>query len=373
MKRILFLPALLAILFLAIPDPVQAKALSDDFAALEELFDKGSLSELTEKLYSAKAINDEERALKTYLSAMLRKEREDTINLLQQGIDRFPKTHYGQMAMLERAKIHILLRETDEAKALLDRIASTEIRERYYWLGVCADESADHSQTINYCENYLRLDPQGEYVEEAHYLIAGAYEGQKKYRSAISTLGKLKAIEGYPSNEQHYYYRLGTLHKLAENPAEAIRVFRQGFELDRNSETAFLIEDGIFELKAKFGSRVDVSFLYPYTKMDLPSIPDQCVPAPHPGPPADLSSPVKLREKPTGGYFVQAGRFSVEDNASRLSASIRDLNLAACYFEDTSKPDNPWVVVCGPFTRTDADAARQTLLNNGIECFITRF
>jgi tetratricopeptide (TPR) repeat protein len=365
--------AYLAMIFLLLPSLVLAANLSRQFEELEDLYERGELSELSENLYESKATNDEERALKTYLGALLKKDRADTINLLQQTIDRFPKTHYSQLSLLERAKIHILLRETEEAEAKLKRITSTQIRERYYWLGICAEAKDDHGRTISYCENYLRLDPKGKYVEEAYYLIAGAYEAQRKYQSGITTLRKLQSLKGYPTNEQQFYYRLGTLYKLAENPQEALRVFRQGFEMDRNSEAAFLIEDGIFELRQKFGSLVDVSFLYPYTQMDIPSFPGQCVPEPHPGPPADLTSPVKLNAKPTGGYFVQAGRFSNEDNASRLSLSIRDLNLAAGYFADDARPDTPWVVVCGPFTRTDAESARQTLLNNSIDCFITRF
>lgn len=367
------IPACLAILVLILPVVLPASDPRPEFEELEVLYSEGDISGLSEGLYRVRAKNDEERALVSYFSAMLKKDRADTIALLDQTIQRFPKTHYGQLSLLERAKIHILLREMREAEELLKRITSTRIRERYYWLGICAEARDEDEQTINHCENYLRLDPDGKYVEDAYYLIAGAYENQRKYQSGISTLKKMRSLEGYPTNEQEYYYRLGTLYKLAENPAEAIQVFRQGFELDRNSETAFLIEDGIFELKAKFGSLVDVSFLYPYTKMDIPDIPNLCVPEPHPGPPVNLSSPVKLEVKPEGGYFVQAGRFSVEDNASRLSNSIRELNLAAGYFEDNARPENPWVVVCGPFSRTDAESVRQTLLNNSIDCFITRF
>jgi tetratricopeptide (TPR) repeat protein len=44
------------------------------------------------------------------------------------------------------------------------------------------------------------------YLENTYYIIANAYRKQGKYQSAITTLEKLKKIEGYPKNEQYFYY-----------------------------------------------------------------------------------------------------------------------------------------------------------------------
>ncbi|MBW6514502.1 MAG: SPOR domain-containing protein [Candidatus Syntrophosphaera sp.] len=345
-------------------------AFRPEFQNLANLYQSGRLDELASQLLSSKASNDEERALQSYLSAMLKTRKSESMPLLQQTADRYPNTHYGQLAMLERARIHILEREIAEAKALLQRIRSTEIRERFYWLGVCADALDDHASTISHCDQYLRLDPAGTYIGEAHYLLAGAYQEQGKYQSGITTLRKLEALPGHPRDEQYFYYRLGRLYQLAGNNREAMLQYKKGFELNRNSQVAFLIEDSLFELKERHGSAIDISFLYPYTAMDIIVPAEDAPPITTP----DLTTELKLDAKPSGGFFVQAGRFSVETRASQLSLDIRAINLGASYFEDKANRSTPWVVVSGPYpSRTEADAVRQALIGKGIECFITQF
>jgi tetratricopeptide (TPR) repeat protein len=370
--RALILPSLLLLLtFSAALLP--AVEFRSEFRALEEAYNSGNLSRLPALLSESTAKNDEERALLSYLSAMLAKDSESAARLLQQTIDRYPSTYYGQMGMLERARIHIVERQIPQAQSLLQRINSTGIMERFYWLGYCSEASDRFDEAIAHCENYLRLDPRGRYLENAYYLIAGAYQCQKKYQSALSTLEKLRAIDGYPRNEQYFYYLQGCLYKLAGNSAEALQSLKHGFELNRKSPLAFEIEDELFRLRDKYGASIDLTFMYPYTQLDIPELEADTLAT---GPVAafDPSKPAKLDAKPTGGYFVQVGRFSSETNAGKRTTEVRNLNLTASYFQDKGNKDTPWVVVIGPYTiQSEADRVRQILAQNSIDCFITRF
>lgn len=347
---------------------------SEPCQRLEALYQKGNLDELGALLLTVKAQNAEESALLLYMNALLKTRKTDVAALLSDCIERYPGTFYGQQSMLELAKIHLLERDSAKAKTLLQKITSLEILERYYWLAVCAETLDDSALVIANCENYLRLAPQGQYLEEAYFLIAETYQNQGKYQSAISSLNKLQSIDGYPQAKQYFFYLLGLQQHLAKNPREAVASYKQGLELNKLSQLAFQIEDKLFELKEKYPASVDLSFLYPYSELDLPQIGDtQPVPVISETPPPQKTE-LKLTAKPGGGFFLQLGRFGVEANAHKLSYSIRQMELSSNYFEDRNNKSVPWVVISGPYqTKNEAELVRQTLLDKDINSFITQF
>ena len=371
MRRLLPLVALI-LMVAGLPLNLNAQTLSKDLQKLEQFYNNGSLAELRKDLPAAKAKTDEEQAFLIYLNALLKTSAAESIPLLDQAVSAHPGTHYGQLCMLERAKIHLLERQIEQAELLLQKISAASILERYYWLSLCADARDDYERIISNAQSYLRLDPRGTYAESAWYLIAGAYQKQGKFQSAITSLNKLAALEGYPQRKQYFHYFLGLLYKQAGNPAEAARSFRQGYEINRNSQLALQIEDELIALKAKHPSSVDLGSIYPYPRLNI-------VPAPADTLAAgkilrDDKTPLKLAARPGGGYFVQAGRFGQEANASKLTTGIRELRLAANYYEDSANKTTPWVVVSGPYTaKSEADEARQLLLSSNIDCFITQF
>jgi tetratricopeptide (TPR) repeat protein len=359
----------LAVAFQAFPT-ASAASLRKEFTTLEEQYRKGELDDLAEGLLGAKPNNDDERALVLYLNAMLKVKESDALALLQQAGTKYPATLYGQTSILEQAKILILIRQAAGAKILLAGINSASLLERYYWLGVCAEMLDDTAGVINHAENYLRLDPRGEYSEQAHFLLAEAYLAQGKHQSAVSTLNRVPE----PKHRQYYLYLLGLAYQKAGNYNEALSNYKRGIELDKYSQIAFQIEDQLFELQKTHGSRVDLSFLYPYEELDLPIATGDSVSTTPATPPPSLGLPLKLGAKPSQGIYVQAGRFSVEANASSLSDTIRRLNLSSNYFEDKGNKSMPWVVVSGPYpTKGEADSARSLLLGNDIDCFITTY
>ncbi len=368
MKALQLTPSLL-IMFLVssilLPLGLDAK-LGKAFTALEDTYRKGNIYELESHMIGVKPTNDDERAMVDYFTAMLKTKISEQTLLLDQIIAKYPKTLYGNISRLERAKMYILEREYAKAREHLQKITSTDIMERYYWLAVCADAMDDHDITISNAETYLRMDPKGDYHEECHFLIADSYISRSQYQSALNTLSKLKN----PQDSQYHAYMVGYCHHMLKNPTDAVKHYKAAIEINRNGQFAYSAEDRLFELKQAYGSKVDLSFLFPYPDLDIPDVPvaeEPVVVTPVVRDPIP-DTPLKLTARPTQGKFIQAGCFSVEANASQLTYSIRKLRLPANYYHDKKKG---WVVISGPFSNDkDAEQALSEMKATKIDGFI---
>lgn len=357
-----------------------------DYLELERQYKTGQLSQVKSSLAALKPRRDEEKALVGYYSALCQKTKTEALAEFQAVAQAYPKTSYGQFSMLEAAKIHILEREIPAAQSLLRNITSADIIERFYWMAVSFYWLEDFSAAIANAENYLRLSPSDALAESALHLVADAYIAQKKYQSAVSSLDKIKKL---PEQDlQYYYYRLGYAQELLGDFGQATRAYRTGYELDKYSQAAFGIEERLFALRSR-APALDLSFLYPYTPLEL-DLPDPVsdsttADAPEAVKPREItpsvplpeitsSMPIKLLIKPKSGFFLQAGRFSVESNAERLVQSIRSMKIPSTYYEEGSKGSKTWVVLAGPFeNQQQTDAAKTLLFQSEINSFIVQY
>lgn len=359
--------------------------LRKDFLDAVQLYDKGKLDEFQDALGNLQATNDDERACLVYYHSMLKQQSTDALAGFQQVIAKYPGTEYAQMSLLEAGKLQILERDIDAAKASLRKISSTKLMERFYWLALCAWWEDDYEGAINNAENYQRQAPKGEFTESSTYIIAESYLVQKKAYSAITVLNKLLSMKLVDVDEQYLLYRLGYAYQMSDKYIDALGYYQRGYEMNKYSQVAYLIEDRLFELRSK-NKNIDISFLYPYSLLEIATetdTPPLSSPTPTPTPqispstpvtPVSAGDPVKLKGKPSAGYWIQAGRFSQEANANKLVVNIRLLNLPAAYYEDVSAGKKTWVVVSGVYEeKAKADSARTLLVSKDINCFVTQY
>ncbi len=349
-----------------------------EFLDTEKLFLNGNLDGFTGALLNLKPSNDEERAFVAFHNAILKKDSETSITQLTQLTSKFSNTRYGQLGFLELAKIFVLKRDISQAMANLRKITATDLDEKSYWQAVCSYQQGDWQTAINHSETFLRLSPSSIYTEDAYYLIANSYINQNKAHSAITALNKLKSIKDLPTDLQYFHYRLGYAYELNRSTQDALSQYRTGYLLNKYSQIAYQIEDRLFALKAA-QNNIDLNFLYPYVELQLGEVTVVTPPPQTPATPVESISQassgqaLKVSDKPSGDYLIQAGRFSNETNAENLVKRIRSFDLPAVYYEAMHNNQKTWVVVCGPYsTQQDAIFAHTKLREHEVDCFITR-
>lgn len=358
---------------------LSALELRRDFASLANQYRRGQIDNVAEQILRLQANSDEERAFLLYYGAKLKANMTESLSLHQQNITRFPTSYHGQLSMLEVAKNQILQHDLSSAKALLRRITHPEIPERLYWQAVCAFHLEEYEDSAGFAENYIRQGSSGDYFEQAYYLLADAHSQQNRHSNSVNTLNRLRAISSFPTDEQFFYYRLGYAQERSGASRDALNSYQRSYEMNKFSQTAYMVEDRLFAMRSRVGSSLDISFLYPYTVIadstasaDSASVTSNTQ-STSPDP-AILNAPLKISGRPNRGIFLQAGRFSVEANAISRANEIRARNMPSSYFEEQQGGRATWVVMSGPFeSATASEQARQTLVSQSIDCFVVRY
>lgn len=356
------------------------QALNQDFRALEEAFNRGDTALCRSLLPKLTAGDPDESAYLLYYKAMLNPDADFAKGSLQALVTNHPRHHLAQKGWLELGKISLLDRNYTEALSHLGKITDPNLDDKHFWIAKAYYEKSDYTNAIASAGQYLRVANEHSGIEEMTFLTADAYIALEQYNSAINSLRKLLAASEKVQDEQYLRYRYGYAAEMLDNRAEALNQYKAGYELNRFSQLAYLIEDRLFEMRERFGSGIDLSFLYPYASGPLPEIvvaqqntnpdevnsnqPDSTKTAVNP-PPKEIN-PNEQR-----GIYLQAGRFSSQNNAIKLCDRIYKLKLAAQYYKSTQFQDVSWVVLAGPFpTELDAVNAKTLLRDNNIDSFI---
>ncbi len=375
-KSLLFL-ILISFLFLT---PIFSASIKSDIQSIIDSYEKAEFEKCNSLIQKSQAENHEEKAIVFYYTIMLTSDVETAKTNLQALIDAYPKTHYSQMALLELGNLFLLDREYDRALSFYNKVTEPDISEKHFWIANVYFQKGDYSNAIASGNQYLRLSKPSQKQEDIYYLIADSYINLNQYNNAINTLKKLLTYPDRIQEEQYLRYRYGYASELLGNKLEALSQYQQGYELDRFSQLAYLIEDRLFEMRAKYGASIDLSFLYPYTASPLPDIvlaeqnkTDKVMEPVNP----DTTSAVKdlvpkeIDVTKQQGLFLQAGRFSMQNNAFKLCERIIGLGLVAQYYKSTQFKDVSWVVLVGPYqTQLEAINAKNLLTENGIDSFI---
>jgi tetratricopeptide (TPR) repeat protein len=352
-------------------------AVRPEMQAIANYYEQGSPANCAAALSTAIPLGDEETALVSYYNAILSTEADSAKAKLESIAAHFPKTRYAQLGLLELGKLALLDRNYDVALGWFNKITEPDLDAKHYWIAETWYQKGNFANALASGNTYLRLAPTGSDAEDAHFLLTDAYISLEQYNNAISTLKKLLSKPEIITDEQYLRYRYGYAAEMLDYRPEAISQYKQGLELNRFSQLAFQIEDRLFGMRERYGSIIDLNFLYPYSQGPLPDIVQAELDDKIPNDNQDSTSvttivtPVQVNGTPAEGIYLQAGRFSSQNNAVKLCERILKLNLNAQYYQSTQFKDVSWVVIVGPYSaELDAVNAKTTLRENSIDSFI---
>ncbi len=370
----------ISILFLTLSISMLLCAIRTEFQSITDMYNDGEQDLSRNALLKLSPANDEEKAFVLYYKAILSTDADITKSTLQQLISAFPKQQIVQKAYLELAHIYLLDREYDQALSTYRKITDPSLTEKTYWIAHTQNQMGQSLNAIASAELFIRSSNISDLIEDAYFLIADAYIYLDQYNNAVNALNKMLSKLTKIEDEQYLHYRLGYANEFLGNKSEALSHYKSGYEINRFSQLAYLIEDRLFLMRGKNINAIDLSFLYPFSEAPLPDI-VQNTPANgtnttdpnNPIPPVEEPKiqSRELSQAPDKGIFLQAGRFSNKVNAGKLSDKIASLGYACQYYQTSNYKDVSWVVICGPFeTNQLATDARDELKTNSIDCFI---
>lgn len=355
-------------------------AVKVDITAIIKNYDNGDLDKCSSLLLNSHPENNDEKAIVLFYKALLSYSIDSAINNFQQLIDTYPKNIYAQKACIELGSVYLLDRDYDKAMSYFNKITDPILTEKHYWIANTYFQKEDYNNAINSANQFIKLTSTSIKLEDTHYLVADAYIIMNQYNNAISTLKKLLPKPSIIKDEQYFRYRMGYAYEMLGNRMEALSQYKQGYEKDRFSQLAYQIEDRLFELRSKYGSTVDLNFLYPYSDGPLPDIvlAEQLKLAKQQEQenPDSISvvkeiKPQEIDPAAQAGLYLQAGRFSQQNNAVKLCEKIIKLGLSANYYKSNQFKDVSWVIIVGPYqTQLEAQTAKDKLADNNIDTFI---
>lgn len=357
-------------------------AFSKYIQSIIDNYEKGEFDKCRSLLNSVQPGNSEEVAVVQYYATMLSDDIEIIKAKLQSLTDSYKNTKFAQKGLIDLGSIFLLDRDYESALTTFNKITDPQMPEKHYWMAITFYQKGDYRNSINSANQYIRLAKSGLLLEECYFLLTDSYINAKEFNNAVSTLKKLLSQPHLISDMQYLRYRYGYASEMLGNRTEAISQYKQGYEINRFSQLAYQIEDRLFEMRNKYGSIIDLSFLYPHSESPLPEIVvseqmkaqklvEQGI--------EDTTAiaknllPQHMEDGIQHGLFLQAGRFSNKNNAVRMAERIVEMGLSSQYIESKRQTELSWVVLVGPYqTQLDVSGAKQILKDNGIESFVVQ-
>lgn len=265
-----------------------------------------------------------------------------------------PDTYWGQLALLELAKSHLLNRSYKEAISCLEKIHLPEVEEKQFWLAKAYLNDNKYQLAIISAQLYISETENFINAEVAYFILAEAYLQQRKYKQALDTLENLRVSKYIRNNIPFLYYKMGNCSELMGKYLDALVYYRKLKQEFPYNQYSYLAEERIFKLKNDELVEVDLSTFNSF-RGDKPKIETK----------AATGQDLKI--------YLQVGAFSSEENAVNMGKKVKTVGFNYTIFPKVNENLKLYVVAAGPF-EDDAKLkqALQVLEHNGIKSFIIK-
>ncbi len=295
-----------------------------------------------------------------FANALKLSEEKDIIQALEKIVDEDKDSYYGQLSLLELAKIDILRREYKQAISRLKKIHRAEIEEKEFWMANTYLKDSVYSSAIISAQNYIFDSKQKSKIESAYFIIAEAYINQKSFSRALNTLEFLRNSEFIENNIPLLHFKIGYCQEMLGNYDASLNSYKK-LKIDfPYHQYSYQAEDRIYQL----------------TKMRVPEVTDKELKEFRTIETDDGSkiSTEDPKQYQTTRKYLQVGAFGKKINASNLAAKINKF-LSDDHVIFTKKVNDKTlhVLAYGPYNNdTVLKNAKTKLEKNGYKSFAIR-
>jgi len=301
--------------------------------------------------------SDNSKLEKKFNEAKSKAKSKDLIKELEGLAEDHLDTYYGQLSLLELAKINLLERKYENAIFLLKKISDTRIEEKEYWLAKSYLKAEDYNKAIisaqNFISDFCNGSEKKAQIETAYFIIIESYFQQNLFKRALNNLEFLRTSKFIFNNIPLLHYKIGLCSEKMgkyENALLSYKKLKMDFPYHQYNYSA---EDRIFNMQN--GDKIDIDFkkINSYRKQETETQNSQNT--------ADFK------------LYLQVGAFSSEKNAKNLGEKIKKLGYKYILFAKKVNNKTLTVVAAGDFKNDkELSKAAVNLEKNGISSFILK-
>ncbi len=261
---------------------------------------------------------------------------------------------FGQLSLLELAKINFFKREYKKAVLLLKKIYHQEISDKQYWLAKSYLKMEKFQLSIVSSQIFIAESNENSKIENAYFLIAEAYLQQRMYKRAFNTLESLRISKYINNNIPLLHYKMGICKEEQGKFEQALMFYKKLKQDFPYHQYCYLAEDRIYNLKKDNKLDIDLSEINSFRKEE----------------------PLEESKAATGKdlkIYLQVGAFGSEDNAEKFGKKVKVIGFKYIVFSKIKNNSKLYVVAAGPFDENDdLKKAMQKLKKNDINSYVIK-
>jgi TolA-binding protein len=262
-------------------------------------------------------------------------------------------SYYGQLALLELAKIYVLERKYSNAIKSLKMIHHQDIADKQYWLAKAYLKEDKLQLAVVSAQIFISESDDNDKIENAYFIIAEAYIQQNMYKRAFNTLETLRTSKYINNNIPLLHFKMGNCKEFMGKYDDALMFYKKLKKDFPYHQYSYLAEDRLFELKSDNKINVSLSNINSYRQ----------------------NEPKQETEVATGEYkvYLQVGAFSSEERAIKLGKKVKQIGYDFIVFSKIKDNNKLFVVAAGPFEKDKKlKEAMKKLEKNDLKSYVIK-
>jgi len=261
---------------------------------------------------------------------------------------------FGQLSLMQMAKINFFKRDYKNAISLLKKVHHKKILTKQYWLAKSYLKIEKYQLSIISSQVFIAESDDIAKIEDTYFLIAEAYLQQKMYKRAFNTLESLRTSKYIKNNIPLLHYKMGICKEKQEKFEQALMFYKKLKQDFPYHQYCYLAEDRIYNLNKKDKININFSEINSFRK----------------------EKPIEESKAATGKdlkVYLQVGAFGSEESARKLGKKVKVIGYEYIVFSKIKNNNKLHIVAAGPFDeKNDLKKIMQKLKENNLNSYVIK-